>query len=1286
MKKLFENRILCRSCCLLLCAALLAALLLPAAGRAQQRPETPQLHADGRISLLGGGSADLSGNTGSGTGDGSVSGGKEGGSEGVSGGNAAQQQEEDPSDAPAAPEEKEENIGSEETGGEQPPEEPTDEPDAPQPQENSGEQSGPDGEPQPEQEDETPSGTDPDHTEAGQTEGAETPEDITQESNTGADGEKETELDLFAVMTWYKYGRKPSTIVCAADDRVGKRVVYSQLEEGAFSYELALGGADEINAEIDSVSIREGLARPYEADASGEIEMTAPADGGAQRYTFTAAATVTRYGTDGSRTETEVEFTFVISYEDGLDLSLSMRWLRAGAETELTVAAGGSASRTVRSGEINGVLEYSFALQGLSADDAEIVSAVYTSDTGDSGTLDTVGGALELKTVSGQDTGRYTILVTAEVYEGGARNARAVEFAVQLTYQDSRELALELTWYKKSTVAETLRCEKNQRAAVRIKQNQLTSGELMYLLELVGESAGEAEIVSVSLSGPGEAQTLGSRGSIPLSVPAGESAARYVLQVEALLGRETVHFTVNISYVSDVSVRMRYTTTVDGAETSREVLCENGRSVSAELIYSDQLQEDALPFEIAVAGDEPGSVTIDRVTLYRSGDGRSLQLARDVGAAAYSGTAVLQTDGGRTGENQFIILASDAEGGEYSFTVNIPYLSRGEKTVVIKTNLTDGQKIENETEIDLTVEAWSQEDDGSVISHIRATGFGTQMTVRLDGQELSYTGASGFVQQYKLYAANPEEGDRNEHELTVYARDEYGNEGELTVTLIGERSTEGKSIGTAEIYIDMTVLGLGVYGPVRYDVLADEPVSYAVAKAVWGYDAGEPFGTAEETFGWDEAYCDYTGTLDIGFYLRTAGDGSSLGSRAKALKASSFDSLGGSEEEILAAIDRYFGAGSAYAALWRCIYRNGIALTGYDAMSVGEQDFTRGSGWLYCIDDAYYPNAGMSEYSLQDGQTLTLRYTLAYGWDVGSALQGYGDAVGYCVTAENGDFDVEHRFEAVEQDDGTTSFVCRCCGMVEGCPHENTEPRDNGNGTCGTWCLDCESYVGELKEHDWEYAFEDGAEEHTRTCKNCGLAETETHEWIRGEDTATCTQPGTVHKFCDICGAETEEETPAKGHSSSGKWSFEPGGSQHYQICASCGEEIAGTRGEHDYEYDEVAGDWICSVCEAIHDWDCEGELRLKEGDCQHEAYVCARCGLTLVRTGEFETRHRFEHGVCTICGKRDPEYVDPEPEPDPEPGKEPEPEPGKDPEPEPGKDPEPEPEPEPGTEAGEQE
>ena len=63
----------------------------------------------------------------------------------------------------------------------------------------------------------------------------------------------------------------------------------------------------------------------------------------------------------------------------------------------------------------------------------------------------------------------------------------------------------------------------------------------------------------------------------------------------------------------------------------------------------------------------------------------------------------------------------------------------------------------------------------------------------------------------------------------------------------------------------MTVLGIGVVGPIHYDVLADEPISYVVAKAIMGKDTGDPFGAASETLGWQG---DYGGSLDIGFYLR----------------------------------------------------------------------------------------------------------------------------------------------------------------------------------------------------------------------------------------------------------------------------------------------------------------------------------------------------------------------------------------------------------------------------------
>ena len=85
---------------------------------------------------------------------------------------------------------------------------------------------------------------------------------------------------------------------------------------------------------------------------------------------------------------------------------------------------------------------------------------------------------------------------------------------------------------------------------------------------------------------------------------------------------------------------------------------------------------------------------------------------------------------------------------------------------------------------------------------------------------------------------NPAAGDENEHTLVITCEDAYGNRGEKTLTLLGERSRKGQPAGHATIYIDMTAIGLGVSQSISYEVLTGEAASYSVAKAVWGYDAG----------------------------------------------------------------------------------------------------------------------------------------------------------------------------------------------------------------------------------------------------------------------------------------------------------------------------------------------------------------------------------------------------------------------------------------------------------------
>ena len=518
--------------------------------------------------------------------------------------------------------------------------------------------------------------------------------------------------------------------------------------------------------------------------------------------------------------------------------------------------------------------------------------------------------------------------------------------------------------------------------------------------------------------------------------------------------------------------------------------------------------------------------------------------------------------------------------------------------------------------------------DGNTVSQILATGTnGTKITVTLDGVEIPYISASGSAQEYTLIPEDPEVGDTNEHTLYIYAEDENGNYGELTLTLIGQRTQSGQEIGTAQIYIDLTVLGLGVSGPVSYTVLSEEPVSYVVAKALWGYDAGDPFGTAENTFGWVSG--SYGGTFDVGFYLRSLTSGGPVG--ANALSGARWSDFGATEEEILQYIDNYFGRGTGLATLWRCLYRNGLSLSTASGSAISEFDYTSGSGWLYSVGGgSYYPGQSMSDYYLKDGDTLTIRYSLAQGWDIGGGTDNYGSTVGYCVSAMNGSIAVNHQMEeVVNEETGAVGYVCRCCGLIEACPHENTECKDLGDGTHSVYCSDCATTISEAQEHQWEYSDTENPETHTRTCKECGLVETEAHRWSESANTATCTEPGVRTVTCEVCGVTQEQESPAKGHQTDNQYFHDVSG--HYQTCEVCGLEVEGSRGTHDFRYDAGWDDWYCSVCNAGHDWDYCGNagLVLRFGStCENLVYDCPTCGVVLTRSAE----HQYVDGICIDC------------------------------------------------------
>ena len=513
--------------------------------------------------------------------------------------------------------------------------------------------------------------------------------------------------------------------------------------------------------------------------------------------------------------------------------------------------------------------------------------------------------------------------------------------------------------------------------------------------------------------------------------------------------------------------------------------------------------------------------------------------------------------------------------------------------------------------------------------YIPANGVDTKLHVTFDGERISYISTSGNVSEYILVPENPDVGDTNEHVLHIYAEDAYGNFGELTLTLRGQRNQSGQKTGTATIQVDMTVMGLGIVDSVRYEVLADEPISYSIAKAVFGMDLGEPYGAAKDAMGWKARYA---GTLDEGFYLTSL----TPGIAGQGLGGSTWSQYGSNEEEILAAIDASFGQGTGLATLWRCIYRNGLNKSSGSGGTYGEFDYTSGSGWLFSLNGVYYPGLSMCQYSLEDGDVLTLRYTLAYGWDVGGGTSSYGNSAGYCVTALNGSYSIDHRMETVEQPDGSRRYICRCCGLQEECAHTDTVYTDLGDGTHVQFCNDCRTVMGDPAEHDWVHG------EAAHTCPACGAAGE--HQWkeAEGSNTATCTEPGIRTVYCPLCEMVREEASPPKGHALNSRWNHTK--TEHYQKCSVCQETIPESVGQHRYEYHAGDDDWYCTVCEAGHDWDYCGNdaLTIQSAACTRIDYHCGECGLELTKNGSFPEYHAYENGACIHCGAADPNGIPP--------------------------------------------
>ena len=645
--------------------------------------------------------------------------------------------------------------------------------------------------------------------------------------------------------------------------------------------------------------------------------MTLPDGAEFQNYVFLLQAHVTQKTANGEPVETDVEFTFLLRLESGLDLDLRLAWQTTSAPAEATCGANNTTTRTVKSDTLtDGLFQYSFDFLGESARTAEFVSADYRAGDGETGTL-SQSGVLQMSPADGQDQETYFLSVTARA------SGQTVRYSFVLTYEDGLDLQLKFSWLERSVTRRDTLCAANGGASLTIKHNQLKDGLLQYQLALTGRSADKAAITSATL----DSTTLSMEaGSIQLQ--SAEGGASYTIVVTAESGGKTITFKLLLRYQSDVSLKMTYSVLENDIERPRQLTCENGRTFTADVIRDDQLADGLLTYQFSIEGEEASDAIITNVE-FLNGRGRSTSSTPSSPTASGTAALTLGHDNKTTGNNTFTITAKQGD-TTYQFTFVLPYKHQGEQSVKIAVNnYTDGQEIsvsaDGGLELRPSIRAYRENADGTT-SIIYASGLnGSQITVtlyRLDGgsrvqtflPEASTGQGSDGSQEYVFHPTIPANapGEDFEFELCIRAEDEEGNWGEQTLTLHAKRSEKGQKTGhTAQIYIDLGVLGLGTYGPVSYEILSGEPLSYVVAKVILNETVPAPFDKPCALLPGD--WTGITeGSLDSGFYLAALNNGQ-LASSAKALSMDQLPNGWSTFSDDQAAfdyIDGRFGAGT----------------------------------------------------------------------------------------------------------------------------------------------------------------------------------------------------------------------------------------------------------------------------------------------------------------------------------------------------------------------------------------
>ena len=260
--------------------------------------------------------------------------------------------------------------------------------------------------------------------------------------------------------------------------------------------------------------------------------------------------------------------------------------------------------------------------------------------------------------------------------------------------------------------------------------------------------------------------------------------------------------------------------------------------------------------------------------------------------------------------------------------------------------------------------------------------------VRLNGKLVTNpTGSEIF--EYDLYFSKPVSGDYSDYTVTVLAWDKDGNSRFVSYNIRYLAKGKGEAIAPVTVTIDATTVNCGIVESATVEVKGGDSAADAVLKMF-------------ETNGFT---ADFKGSVESSFYLMSI-------SKAYAFRGAGIESR-----------------------LRELLERDGIAMKPSGTQDkLGEFNYTEGSGWMYFINGSLCPGVGMNEWPLQGGENITLRFTLAYGKDIGASSGGQGNLSSYCAKWIGGSvIESEHAYaesyreEPTGSEDGYIEYTCQKC-------------------------------------------------------------------------------------------------------------------------------------------------------------------------------------------------------------------------------------------------------------------